>query len=76
MKLNISDLVGYREKPYPVDLYIYPLLKSNTILSSSGPGPRSDPGQVSGLLQVRSIRSKDKDQRPEPGLYIKSGLTL
>ena len=47
-------------------------------LSSSGPGPgpRSGPGQVSGLLQVRSIRSKDKDQRPGPGLYIKIGLTL
>ena len=42
------------------------------MLSSSGPG------QLPGQLQVRSRRSKDKDQRkdqrPGPGLYAKVGL--
>ena len=49
---------------------------ANSMLSSSGPGacPRSGPGQVPGLLQVMSCRSKDKGQIPGPGLYIKFGL--
>ena len=43
-------------------------------LSSLDPGPRSGPGRVPGLLQLRSSKSKLKGQRPGPGLYIIFGL--
>ena len=44
-------------------------------LSSSGPGPRSGPGQVPGQVQVRSRRSgpegpRTKDERAGPGLTL------